>query len=77
VAVGARRRVALTPLEAIRSTARRMAEAGGASTRAVQSQLLQSARSTSDELTVLYSNGPDDKSVKLALGYVRTATSDC
>jgi hypothetical protein len=81
VAVGARRRVALTPLEAIRSTARRMAEAGGASTRAVQRQLLQSARSTtgtcSDELTVLYSNGPDDKSVKLALGYVTAATSGC
>jgi hypothetical protein len=32
---------------------------------------------TSDELTVLYSNGPDDKSIKLALGYVTTATSDC
>jgi hypothetical protein len=38
---------------------------------------LERARSTSDELTVLYSNGPDDKSVKLALGYVTTATSDC
>jgi hypothetical protein len=29
------------------------------------------------ELTVLYSNGPDDKSVELVLGYVTTATSEC
>jgi hypothetical protein len=35
------------------------------------------ARHTSDELTVLYSNGPDDRSVKLALGYVTAATSGC
>jgi hypothetical protein len=34
-------------------------------------------RGTSDELTVLYSNGPDDRSVKLALGYVTAATSGC
>jgi hypothetical protein len=32
---------------------------------------------SSDELTVLYSNGPDDRSVKLALGYVTAATSGC
>jgi hypothetical protein len=37
----------------------------------------QAARSTSDELTVLYSNGPDDRSVKLALGYVTAATCGC
>jgi hypothetical protein len=52
-----------------RLTARRMEEAGVASTRAVPSPL-KAARSTSDELTVLYYNGPDDRSVKLALGYV-------
>ena len=33
-------------------------------------QLSKTARNTSDEHTVLYSNGPDDRSVKLALGYV-------
>jgi hypothetical protein len=32
---------------------------------------------TGDELAVLYSNGPDDRSVKLALGYVTAATSGC
>jgi hypothetical protein len=30
-----------------------------------------------NELTVHYSNGPDDRSVKLALGYVTAATSGC
>jgi hypothetical protein len=52
-----------------RRTASHMAGANGASRRAVPSQLLQAGRPTSDELTVLYSNGPDDRSVKLALGY--------
>jgi hypothetical protein len=33
--------------------------------------------SRGDELTVLYSNGPDDRSIKLALGYVTAATSGC
>jgi hypothetical protein len=64
-------------LKAARSTARRTAEAGGANTRAVPRQSLQAARSTSDELTGLYSNGPDDRSVKLALGYVTAATCGC
>jgi hypothetical protein len=50
--------------------------ANGASTRAASS-LLEAGRLTSDELTVLYSNGPDDRSVKLALGYVTAATSGC
>ena len=47
--------------------------------RVVPSKLfvLVEARPTSDELTVLYSNGPDDRSVKLALGYVTAATSGC
>jgi hypothetical protein len=63
-------------LQAARRT-RRMEAAGGASTRAAANQLLQAARPTSDELTVLYSNGPDDRSVKLALGYVTAATSGC
>jgi hypothetical protein len=31
-------------------------------------------RGTSDDLTVLYSNGPDDRSVKMVLGYVTAAT---
>jgi hypothetical protein len=43
------------------TTAWRMAEATVASTRAAPRPLLQAARPTSDELTVLYSNGPDDK----------------
>jgi hypothetical protein len=46
-----------------------MEEAGGARRRAALSRLLEAGRLTSDELTVLYSNGPDDRSVKLALGY--------
>jgi hypothetical protein len=59
-----------------RGTAWRMEGASAASTRAAPRQL-QAARPTSDELTVLYSNGPDDRSVKLALGYVTAATSGC
>jgi hypothetical protein len=53
-----------------------LAAASAVSTRAASS-LLEAIRSTSDELTVLYSNGPDDRSVKLALGYVTAATSGC
>jgi hypothetical protein len=64
-------------LEAAHLTARRMAAASGASTWAAPRQLCQVAHLTSDELTVLYSNGPDDRSVKLALGYVTAATSGC
>jgi hypothetical protein len=63
-------------LQAARSSARHMAGAGAASTWAVPSPL-EATRNTSDELTVLYSNGPDDRSVKLALGYVTAATSGC
>jgi hypothetical protein len=64
-------------LQAARLTARRMEAANGAKKRVAPSPLLQAARPTSDELTVLYSNGPDDRSVKLALGYVTAATSGC
>jgi hypothetical protein len=49
-----------------RPTASHMAGGGAASTMAA-SPLLKAASSTGDELTVLYSNGPDDRSVKLAL----------
>jgi hypothetical protein len=45
---------------------------GGASTRAAP-RLLETIQSTSDELTVLYSNGPDDRSVKLAHATLRGA----
>jgi hypothetical protein len=76
VANGARRRAARSPLKATRGTASSTAAASAASTRAASS-LLEAIRSTSDELTVLYSNGPDDRSVKLALGYVTAATSGC
>jgi hypothetical protein len=51
-------------------------EASGASNQTAPSPL-EAIRSTSDELTVLYSNGPDDRSVKLALGYVTAATCGC
>jgi hypothetical protein len=64
-------------VQAARPTASHMAEAGAASMWAAPSRLLQAARYTSDELTVLDSNGPDDRSVKLALGYVTAATSGC
>jgi hypothetical protein len=75
---GAKRRAAPSPLlKTARIIAGRTAAAGGASTWAAPSQLLQAASFTSDELTVLYSNGPDDRSVKLALGYVTAATSGC
>jgi hypothetical protein len=71
-------RAAPSPLfKTARIIARRTAGAGGASTWAAPSQLRQVARLTSDELTVLYSNGPDDRSVKLALGYVTAATGGC
>ena len=62
--------------EAARLTAALMEEAGVANTRAAPSPL-GAIQSTSDELTVLYSNGPDDRSVKLALGYVTAATCGC
>jgi hypothetical protein len=76
-AASAKRRAASSPIEAIRGTAYRMEVAGAASTWVAPRLLLQVARHTSDELTVLYSNGPDDRSVKLALGYVTAATSGC
>jgi hypothetical protein len=63
VASAAKRRAAPSRLEATRNTVSRMEGAGDANTRAVPRQLLQAARYTSDELTVLYSNGPDDRSV--------------
>jgi hypothetical protein len=73
----ARRRAAPRRLlQAARVIARRMAEASTARRRAAPSSL-SATRGTSDELTVLYSNGPDDRSVKLALGYVTAATSGC
>jgi hypothetical protein len=62
-------------LQAARHTARRMAGASGAK-RTAASSPLAATRSTSDELTVLYSNGPDDRSVKLALGYVTAADTE-
>jgi hypothetical protein len=62
---------------AARNTVSRTEGPGAASTRAVPRGLEAAARPTSDELTVLYSNGPDDRSVKLALGYVTAATSGC
>jgi hypothetical protein len=77
---GARRRAASSPQkEAARLTARRtaIAGAGDAKSRAASSRHKEEARLTSDELTVLYSNGPDDRSFKLALGYVTAATSGC
>jgi len=73
---GANNRGAPRGPEATPSAARRTAVAGAARRRVV-SLLLKAARSTSDELTVLYSNGPDDRSVKLALGYVTAATCGC
>jgi hypothetical protein len=61
-----------------RAPAWRMAGASAARRRAASRPLFQgAARPTSDELTVLYSNGPDDRSVKLALGYVTAATCGC
>jgi hypothetical protein len=75
---GANMRAAPRPLfKTARIIASRTAAAGGASTWAAPSQPLVAAHSTSDELTVLYSNGPDDRSVKLALGYVTAATCGC
>jgi hypothetical protein len=60
-----------------RLTARRMAVANGVKRRTAPRQLSKTVPNTSDELTVLYSNGTDDRSVKLALGYVTAATSGC
>jgi hypothetical protein len=60
------RRAASRQLKATPNTASRTEAAGDASTWAAPRQLLQAAHLTSDELTVLYSNGPDDRSVKLA-----------
>jgi hypothetical protein len=77
VAGAASTRAAPSPLlTAAHFTARRMAGANAAKRRAAPSPL-EATRGTSDELTVLYSNGPDDRSVKLALGYVTAATSGC
>jgi hypothetical protein len=47
-------------LQAAHSTASRMGAAGVSSNQTAPS-LLEATRGTSDELTVLYSNGPDDK----------------
>jgi hypothetical protein len=68
---------ASSQLKAARSTASRMEAEDVASTWAAPSPPSQVAHRTSDELTVLYSNGPDDRSVKLALGYVTAATCGC
>jgi hypothetical protein len=73
---GASKRAASRGLNTPHTTALRMAEASGALRRAAPREL-KTIRSTSDELTVLYSNGPDDRSVNLALGYVTAATSGC
>jgi hypothetical protein len=48
------------PLQAAHSTASRMGAAGVSSNQTAPS-LLEATRGISDELTVLYSNGPDDK----------------
>jgi hypothetical protein len=66
---------------AARRTASLMAGANGAKRRAAPSRHKAAARLTSDELTVLYSNGPDDRSVtphcKAHGGGKRCQTVDC
>ena len=59
-ASAARLRTASSPLKATRGTALCTVEAGAARLRTASSPL-KATPGTSDELTVLYSNGPDDK----------------